>query len=94
MYLLVFTSVYVPASALTMSWACTGLGLAVFGRALVSDALASTARKGTVMCILSLIRFFQDDVLLHPGSISFLLHLQSTEPRLVVFTLERRNGGI
>lgn len=54
-YLLVLTRVYVPASALMMSFVFTGLffgGVAALGRAVVSDVVARIARRGLRTCIL------------------------------------------
>jgi hypothetical protein len=54
--LLVLTRVYVPASAAMMSFGLTGLffgGVLELGRAVAKDAVASTARIGLLICIVS-----------------------------------------
>lgn len=50
--LLVLTSLYVPASAFTMSCVLTGFGLGgVFGSAELSDAVATRVMREFVKCI-------------------------------------------
>ena len=50
--LLVLTSLYVPASAFTMSWVLTGFDLGgVFGSAELSAAVATSVMREFMKCI-------------------------------------------